>query len=561
MSRMRWLVAFAAVVLATACSDDGAANDASSASASGSDGGTTSSSAGTLATTTTVGATDESAATSLDSSGGATSGPKLDVGLQPDLGGGEGGPVDESTCELAANNLTSAGCRFAPIIGGSSTNLPWAVVAANATGVAAAEVTLYAASGAVIESAMVDPGQLHTFVIDPGSPELNAHVMASATGVVNKALLLESDRPVVAYQFSPYSSSQVATADASLLLPDHAWGTDHLVPSYHNSDISDSWVTIVSLVENTEVTVEMPTAMVGSTSAGGGVPALAAGESFMISVGAQDALRVVSPGSSLADLTGMRVTSMQPVAIFTGSPSMSLPGPGMNYYKDYLEEQIPPRTAWGTEVVVVKFRPRSIEPDLYRVLADADGTTVTMSGGYVDQLVLDAGEFHEFLTPEDFVVEGSDAILVAHYMLSQDQSPGAKNDVEYPGAFISDNCDFPSQQTTELGDPAITFVPPAAQWRYVYTFLTPTTYAWDMVTVVGPMNGWNSIALDAGPLPAPTAIAGTTWGFARFLIEDGPHDIRSDSTKFGIEVYGYDCRISYAYPGGLSLGLINEPEG
>ena len=29
--------------------------------------------------------------------------------------------------------------------------------------------------------------------------------------------------------------------------------------------------------------------------------------------------------------------------------------------------------------------------------------------------------------------------------------------------------------------------------------------------------------------------------------------------QFGIEVYGYDCRISYAYAGGLSLGVINIP--
>lgn len=82
-----------------------------------------------------------------------------------------------------------------------------------------------------------------------------------------------------------------------------------------------------------------------------------------------------------------------------------------------------------------------------------------------------------------------------------------------------------------------------------------------MLTVVAPMNGWGSIDLDGGALPDPEAIEGTNLGFARFLIEDGPHDIRSATTRFGIEVYGYDCRISYAYPGGMSLGKINRPEG
>ena len=46
---------------------------------------------------------------------------------------------------------------------------------------------------------------------------------------------------------------------------------------------------------------------------------------------------------------------------------------------------------------------------------------------------------------------------------------------------------------------------------------------------------------------------------ALFLVEDGAHYIESPSHKFGIEVYGYDCRISYVYPGGLSLGSINVP--
>jgi hypothetical protein len=87
------------------------------------------------------------------------------------------------------------------------------------------------------------------------------------------------------------------------------------------------------------------------------------------------------------------------------------------------------------------------------------------------------------------------------------------------------------------------------------------TYAWDMLTVVAPLAGWGTIALDGAPLPDPTDLGAGGLGYARFLIPDGPHDIRSPTTKFGLEVYGYDCRISYAYPGGLSLGEINQPPG
>ena len=71
----------------------------------------------------------------------------------------------------------------------------------------------------------------------------------------------------------------------------------------------------------------------------------------------------------------------------------------------------------------------------------------------------------------------------------------------------------------------------------------------------------DTIELDGAALPAATELGVGGLGYARFLIPDGPHDIRSQSVKFGIEVYGYDCRISYAYPGGLSLGEINQPPG
>lgn len=552
-----------ALVLACGDGQNGVNTDSATTSATANPGTTgTSTTTSTSTSPTSTGAPTTSSTTSSTSSTStaASDGIKYDHGAYPDFAD-DTGPVDESTCELAAMNLTSAGCLFAPTVGGVDTDLPWAVVAANTNGGVDAQVTLYSATGEVLEAATVAPKQLHTFILAAGSPVLLAHAMPAQTGHLPQVMRLESDVPVVAYQFSPYSSSQVARADASILLPEHAWGQDYLVPSYHNSDYSESWVSILSMVDGNQVTVEMPAAMQGGTDAGGEVPALVAGGTTTHTVNAQQALRIVSPGGSVADFTGMRVHSTDPVAVMTGSPLMSLPGPGMNSYKDYLEEQVPPRTAWGKDYAVVKFRPRSDEPDLYRFIADKDGTVLTFTGGYQGEVTLAEGEFHQLLTDASFRVEGSEAFMVAHYMLSQDQSLGPKNDAEYPGEFTSRNCDVPSDQTTELGDPAITFIVPTAQFRSSYTFLTPETYAWDMLTVVAPLAGWASIELDGQPLPAPTELGADDLGYARFLIADGPHDIRSAAVKFGIEVYGYDCRISYAYPGGLSLGEINQPPG
>jgi hypothetical protein len=546
-----WTLAF---LFMSSCGEGTRADELESASVS----------AGTSGTTT--GGADftsmaDGGATSHTASTGSMDGDVVfDVGSVADAGDG-GGVVDERTCEKAAESLTSAGCRFAPLLMQPSSHNPWAVVAAN-TNVAEAVVTLRAADASVLEQATIAPGELHTFVLEGNSAPFNAHNIAESTGVSARAMRLESDVPVVAYQFSPYSSSQNATSDASLLLPNHAWGEDYLVGAFHNDDNSNSWITIVSFADDNVVEVTTPVYMTGSTSAGAGVPALAAGQSAQVTIHDGEVLRILSPSTGNADLTGARVTSTAPVAVFTGAPSMSIPGPGFVSYKDHLEEQMPPRTSWGTQYAVVHFRPRSTEDDVYRFLADKDGTQITLSGDYADVLMLDEGEFAEVRTTESFYAEGNSAFAVFHYMVSTSLTPGAKDDTAYPGNFLSPNCSSPSASHTELGDPAISFIPPVDQYRYNYTFLTPATYAWDMITVIAPEAGWNDISLDGAPLPEPATPLGVAGlGYARFFVEDGPHDIRSTSVKFGLEVYGYDCRVSYAYPGGLSLAEINPPAG
>jgi hypothetical protein len=303
--------------------------------------------------------------------------------------------------------------------------------------------------------------------------------------------------------------------------------------------------------------------MVGSSAAGNGIPSLGAGQSTQQVVDDGEVMRILVPGSNNAANTGLmgaRVQSTAPVAVFSGSPSMSIPGPDFVQFKDHLEEQLPPRTAWGKQYAAVHFRPRSTEADIYRFMADKDGTQITLSGGVQDVVDLDEGEWHELSTTEAFYADGTEAFMVAHYMVSTSLTPGPKNDQDYPGAFLSPNCNNPSQTRTELGDPAISYFPAVAQYRYNYTFLTPQTYAWDMMTVIGPMNAWDSIELDGQALPqAPTPLGAGGLGYAWMIVEDGPHEIRSDVAKFGLEVYGYDCRVSYAYPGGLSLSEINDP--
>ncbi len=430
------------------------------------------------------------------------------------------------------------------------------MIAANAND-AATDVTLYYPDGSVFESVVIEGGDLHIFELD--GPTNMPFEQTKNTGINSKVFRLEATRPIVAYQFQPYSSSKSATADAALLLPRHAWGNNYLVLNQKGS--GTTWVSIIALDDGVVARVLMPDVMTGTTAAGGGIPALGAGDVELIPMNAGETVRIYASAS--VDMSGMGIfTGDKDVAVMVGSPGTSLPGPNFVGYNDYLEEQLPPRTAWGKEVAVVKFRPILDESDVYRVMADKNGTIVTVSGDYEAEYTLDEGEFVQFESPGSFVVEGSEAILVAHGMVSAQITQGTPDPEQWPGWFEGvSNCGASGTLAAkDMGDPAVSFITPSAQYRNEYVFLTPYTYAWDVLSIVAPSWAWDSVLVDGLPLPAPTPLSGSDelW-FTRFLVSDGPHHVESPLSGVGIEVYGYDCRLSYAYAGGLSLGAINEP--
>ncbi len=495
---------------------------------------------------TTAGPTTAAA----DTGNASTSGPKFDVAIDGGLP-----PVDESTCAAAAAALSSAGCAFAPIVANQNWTRTWGLAVGNPQAVPA-QVTWTGLDGALLDEATIAPGTMHVFTLEGNSPQLAVHQSSLDTQVTLQAMRLESDVPVVAYQFTPYADSQVASSDASLLLPEHAWDDDYYVVNYAND--GTPWLIVVAMTDGTEVTVTAPATFEGITQPAPGIPPLSAGQSFTTTLDARMVLRLIpSQVAPNVDLTGFRVQSTADVAVFAGTPSMSIPGPGMNFYKDYLEEQLPPVSTWGTEVVGVKFRERGGEVDLYRFVASEDGTVIQLSGDVTDTITLDAGEFAQVATAGSFVATSDTPFLAAHFLTSQDQTTGPKDPVAYPGEGESGNCIPGGGNTTLLGDPTYAVLVPSDQFRTDYVFLAPATYAWDSLTVVAPAAAWDALRLDGAPLPVPgEPVAGGPWARASFPITDGVHTI-TGTTPVGIEVYGYDCGVAYAYPGGLRLAKIN----
>ena len=60
------------------------------------------------------------------------------------------------------------------------------------------------------------------------------------------------------------------------------------------------------------------------------------------------------------------------------------------------------------------------------------------------------------------------------------------------------------------------------------------------------------ISLDGAPLEGTTSAAGGAWSITQIEVTDGVHRLEGD-LHFGLVVHGFDCGVSYAYPGGMNL--------
>ena len=455
----------------------------------------------------------------------------------------------KNACTAAAASRQNVGCTFYPVNLHNSVADKVGVVVGNLNKVEAT-VTLADATK-ILQTRTIKPGSMASFIISPGLK------MLKGTGKAAYAFKLSSTLPVAAYQFSPLNKAENRSSDASLLLAKPALGKLHYVMSAPVAASEDfSYVTVVGVEAGTKVTVKPSTA----TLAGGGIPALKEGQAYSATLGAQEILQLAT-STKFADMTGTRVTSDKPVAVFGGHTCANLPI--SKSYCDHIQEQMFPVQTWGREYLAAKFMPRGKYPedDWWRILAAADGTQVTISGSTAvvpAAKTLKAGEYFQINTSESFVIKADKAISVGHYVLGQEEVTLPLDTSVYNETFQTPKGCTTSTSQGNLGDPAISMAVPVAQFRDGYVFLTPDTYRYDFLTVlIKTAKQFPEITLDGKTIPIHlTPITGTGLGYARFRITDGPHQINSN-TPIGIEVHGYDCNVSYAYSGGLSLDPIN----
>ena len=446
-------------------------------------------------------------------------------------------------CEQADAARSSIGCRFYGVdleqYPDDHVWMPYAIAVSNVNETFQAHVTVDRRThGAWVtfDERTIDPRSLA--VLDLPNAQL------SGTDIGDYAYRLDSDVPLIAYQFNPLDGVESFSSDASLLLPTSAWDTEYLVPSWPANDDSCGELVVVAAHDDTEVVV-VPAA---DTAAGGPVPAGLAGmlmEPIVLDEGDVLQLRCDDPGT---DLEGSSLEADKPVGVFASHMCATVPVDVCCC--DHLEEQVFGLQTWGTEYVAARLPVRrgTVEPVYWRLLAGNLPTTLTfeaepgvigLPGGPLELVQGESGELEiwgDIADPGDFRVTGTEAFLAVQYM-------GSTGD---PG--------------DGQGDPCMAQAVPTEQFLGTYVVLVPETWENDLLVLVRQagatvtLDGTDVDTLEPGPYDGEVP---PYWEVLRIEVDDGVH-VLAGSAPFGVLVAGYDLYDSYCYPGGLDQELIND---
>ena len=446
----------------------------------------------------------------------------------------------------ASDGKDYLGCTFWAAdldnIGPDANAAQFAVTISNAT-LDPVEVEIARGNGDVVRNLTIPTDSLETVFLDRQDVDNSA--------LTSNTYRISSGTPVTVHQFNPLVNEGVFSNDASLLLPSTSVGTEYIVigwPSITSDADLRAYVAVINPnPEPTDVTVTSPVA----TLAGDGVPALQAGIPQTFTMEQGQVLSLITNDLNPNGLTGMEIVGTRPIVVFSGHECANIPSD--NNFCDHLEQQLLPVDTWGTEFVGAKFSPRGTEPDVWRVVAAESGTTITTSPSIpgVSGATLGRGEYREFVTTSDFVVNATGPIQLAQFMVGS-AYPGPSGGCDLVSPFpVTHGCAIPRscELGTGIGDPAFLINVPTAQFREEYIVLTPAQYQQDFLTMVSPPG--TNITLDGRAVTTPPTRVGA-WEVRRVSAPDGPHRIEADN-DIGLYAYGYDCDVSYAYPGGLNL--------
>jgi hypothetical protein len=149
------------------------------------------------------------------------------------------------------------------------------------------------------------------------------------------------------------------------------------------------------------------------------------------------------------------------------------------------------------------------------------------------------GQSVSFQTNQPFELTSTGPVMLGQFMHGSNYA-GFSRDNRCGGGFDG----------TGIGDPAFTLAVPTEQFRADYIVLTPAGYTENYLNIIAPRGA--GVMLDGRAVSGLTAIGNTGIEFVQLAVTEGVHRLQG-AQPFGLVAYGYDCDVSYAYPGGLNL--------
>jgi IgGFc binding protein len=260
-----------------------------------------------------------------------------------------------------------------------------------------------------------------------------------------------------------------------------------------------------------------------------------------------------------SDVTGTRIQSDKPIAVFAGNDDIYVPSGNTGYGNPLVQEQVPVET-WGSQALSMGFAGRT-NGDTYRVLAAYDNTTLTVTGMVVTvtnwgppvkvtmtnetlMMSLTNGQSTNLIVAGPVEFQADQPIQVAHF------ANGGRFD------------DAHDSQGVPIGDPCEILVPPTGhylQTNIVFALTNDLPYQFigdfydNYLNLIVPQSAVTNTLVDNSAVATTNFVAiGSSgyYGAQITLTNSGTHTVTS-SQPVGVEVYGFGNGDAYGYFGGM----------
>ncbi|XP_077307883.1 uncharacterized protein LOC143927600 [Lithobates pipiens] len=370
---------------------------------------------------------------------------------------------------------------------------------------------------AVVNVSVSDPHFYQTVSIERNSTipvTLDSQYMIYRNQISSKVVKVTSDAALSVFAFNSLNY----TADAGLVLPVEDLGTEYYIftpgPGSYNQ---------FAVANGAGNTASVNITFTGSVEFDG--QPYNPGDTFSIFLEPQQAIHF----QTFSELTGTKVVSSIPVAVFSGNKCHY----GPTTKCDFIFEQLEPVHNWGTSFVVFPLANNS--KDIIDIVAALPDTIVSVNQ---TEYSLQPGSHVNFFLEKSAFVTASQPVMVSY--LFQDRT--------YPGEY----------------DPFLVIVPPIQLSRKYYKFVTEALYN-NYITIVSKASSDTGFYLDNKPLDQYTFTTNEINGFRSWEVSlgkvDRQHEVYHSYSAFIIYVYGLEVRVSYGYSMGQETKYPDGPVG